>query len=84
MNETRSLLVSKFKPLVFARQSNGAVVDLLAVHFVQLQFFARTEVMEAPVNNREIIFHYFFFTVFFLLAFLIILIGHRKTSCSFS
>ena len=57
------------------RSAVGAF-DLLAVqfHFVQLQFFARTEVIETPViiresfydNNREIIFHYFFFTVFFI------------------
>ena len=34
-------VVSKFKSLVvLARQSDGAVVYLLAVHFVQLQFFA--------------------------------------------
>ena len=57
------------------RSAVGAV-DLLAMqfHFVQLQFFARTEVIETPViirksfcdNNREIIFHYLFFIVFFI------------------
>jgi len=66
MNETRSLLVSKFKPLVLARQSDGAVVDLLAVHFVQLQFFAPTEVMETPVIIEKS-----FFTISFLLFFFI-------------
>ena len=39
---------------------------------MRLQFFARAEVMKAPVNNREIIFRYFF-----LLAFLI-LTGRKK------
>jgi len=65
-------VISKFEPLVvLARQSDDAVVDLLTVYFVQLQFFARTEVIEAPVNNREIILHYFFFTVFFYWLFLL-------------
>jgi len=44
---------------------NGAVVALLAVHFVQLQFFARIEVTETPVN-RKIFSSLFLFTVFFL------------------
>ena len=54
-------------PIVLARQSDGAVVDLLAVHFMRLQFFARTEVMKAPTNNKEIfsIFFYCFYWLFF-------------------
>ena len=82
------VIVVEFEPpVVFARQSDGAVVDLLAVHFMQLQFFARTEVMKAPANNKEIIF-LFLFTVFiyyfyyiyrsqkyFLLSFPVILQG---------
>ena len=57
MNGTRSrLLVAEFEaPVVFAWQSDGTVVDFLAVHFMRLQFFARAEVMETPVN-REMIF----------------------------
>jgi len=71
-------VVSKFEPLVvLARQSDGAVIDLLAVHFMQLQFFARTEVMEASVNNKEIIFHYFFFTVFYWLFLLYLPVAEK-------
>ena len=58
-------VVAKFEtPVALARQSNGAVVALLAVHFVQLQFFARIEVTETPVN-RKIFLSLFLFTVFF-------------------
>ena len=46
----------------------SAVVDLLAVHCVRLQFFIRTEVIKTPVNNREIIFHYFFLLFFYWLS----------------
>jgi len=58
-------VVAKFEtPVALARQLNGAVVALLAVHFVQLQFFARIEVTETPVN-RKIFLSLFLFTVFF-------------------
>ena len=64
--------ISKFEPLVvFARMAPLLI-------FWQLQFFARTEVMEAsPLNNREIIFHYFFFTVFYWLFLLYLPIAEK-------
>ena len=60
--------VPKFEPLVVhARQSDGAV-DLPTIHFVQLQFFARTEVMETPVN-KKIFLSLFLFIVFLNIVF---------------
>jgi len=84
MNALFIAVVPKFDPLVVhARQSDRAVVDLLAVHCKRLQFFIRTEVMKTPVNNREIILFYFFL-LFFFIGFLNILTDRRKIFCSFS
>jgi len=87
MNGTRSrlLVVAKFELPIVARQSDGAGVDFPAVHFVQLQFFARTEVMETLVN-KKIFFVAISFYCFFLILFFInfsYYTGRRKTSCFF-
>ena len=48
-------VVPKFEPLfVRARQSDSAVIDLLAVHCVQLQFFIRIEVMQASEKTKKL------------------------------
>ena len=79
MNSFSIVIVVEFElPVVLARQPDGAVVDLLAVHFMQLQFFARTEVMKAPTNNKGIflfLFYCFFIDYFFIT-------DHKNISCS--
>jgi len=74
------VIIAEFKPpVVLAWQSDGAVVNLLAVYFVRLQFFARAEVMKASVNNREIIFCYFF--LLFFISFSYYTYRSQKISC---
>jgi len=55
--------------VIHARQSDRAIVDLLTIHCVRLQFFIRTKIIKASVNNIEIIFHYFFLLFFFKYCF---------------
>ena len=48
-------IVPKFESfVVYARQSDSRVVDLLAVHYVRLQFFVGTEVVQTSEKRKKL------------------------------
>ena len=81
-------VVPKFDPLfVLAQQSNSAIVDLLAVRCVRLQFLIRAEVMQASEKTKNYNSYLYFinkvgnYNNFFHILIFRVLTGRRNISC---